>query len=57
MGKNVTKKTTILVVGTWATKTSKEKKAEEYQAKGQEIEIWQTDRLLSVLGLDEEPPF
>ena len=57
VGKNVTKKTTILVVGTWATKTSKEKKAEEYQAKGQEIEIWQTDRLLSVLGLDEEPPF
>lgn len=57
VGKNVTKKTTILVVGTWATKTSKEKKAEEYQAKGQDIEIWPGEKLLGLLELDEEPPF
>ena len=57
VGKNVTKKTTILVVGTWATKTSKEKKAEEYQAKGQEIQIWPGEKLLGLLELDEEPPF
>ncbi len=57
VGKNVTKKTTILVVGTWATKTSKEKKAEENQAKGQNIQIWPSEKLLGLLELDEEPPF
>lgn len=57
VGKNVTKKTTILVVGQWATKTSKEKRAEELQGKGQNIEIWQTDKLLEELQLDEAPPF
>lgn len=57
VGKNVTKKTTILVVGQWATKTSKEKRAEELQGKGQDIAIWQTDKLLEELQLDEAPPF
>ena len=57
MGKNVTKKTTILVVGAWNSVTSKEKRAKELQEKGQEIQIWQADRLLSVLELDDEPPF
>lgn len=57
VGKNVTKKTTILVAGTWATKTSKQKRAEELIAKGQDIKIWSAEELYSVLGLDEEPPF
>lgn len=55
--KSVTKKTTILVLGTWATKTSKEKKAEELIVKGQDIQLWPKDKLLAELGLDEEPPF
>ena len=57
IGKNVTKKTTILVVGEWAKKTSKEKRAEELNDKGQGIAIWPASKLLHVLGLDEEPPF
>ena len=57
VGKNVTKKTTLLVVGAWNSVTSKEKRAKELQEKGQEIQIWQADRLLSVLELDDEPPF
>ncbi|APT89178.1 hypothetical protein CFRA_07805 [Corynebacterium frankenforstense DSM 45800] len=57
IGKNVTKKTTILVVGSWASTTSKEKRARELQEKGQEIQIWPAADLLAALGLDEEPPF
>lgn len=57
IGKNVTKKTTILVVGEWAKKTSKEKRAEELNEKGQGIAIWPASKLLHVLGLDQEPPF
>lgn len=57
VGKNVTKKTTILVVGEWATTTSKEKRARELMEKGQSIEIWPADKLLDILGLSEEPPF
>lgn len=60
VGKNVTRKTTILVAGTWATKTSKEKRAEELIAKGQDIQIWTSAQLFAVLGLeedDEQPPF
>lgn len=56
VGKNVTKKTTILVVGEWATTTSKEKRARELMEKGQNIEIWPADKLLDILGLSEEPP-
>ena len=57
VGKNVTKKTTILVLGQWATKTSKEKRAEQLKAKGQDIALWPASKLLSELHLDEEPPF
>lgn len=60
VGKNVTRKTTILVAGEWATKTSKEKRAEELIAKGQDIQIWTSAQLFAVLGLsadDEQPPF
>lgn len=57
IGKNVTKKTTILVVGEWAKKTSKEKRAEELNEKGQGIEIWPASKLFAALGLDEQPPF
>lgn len=57
VGKNVTKKTTVLVVGEWAKKTSKEKRAEELNEKGQDIAIWPASKLLHVLGLDEQPPF
>ena len=53
MGKNVTKKTTVLVVGEWATMTSKEKRARELNDKGQDIQIWPADKLLEVLGLSE----
>ncbi|RSZ62110.1 DNA polymerase III subunit epsilon [Corynebacterium hylobatis] len=64
IGKNVTRKTTVLVAGEWATKTSKEKRAEELIDKGQEIQIWTSGQLFAVLGLDpqapaddEQPPF
>lgn len=57
VGKNVTRKTTILVAGTWATKTSKQKRAEELIAKGQEIQIWTAAELYTAIGFDEEPPF
>ena len=57
MAKNVTKKSTLLIVGEWAKKTSKEKRAEELQAKGQEIDIWPADKLFAELQLDAEPPF
>ena len=53
----MTKKTTILVVGEWASMTSKEKRARELMEKGQEIEIWPADKLLDILGLNEQPPF
>jgi len=57
VGKNVTKKTTILVVGEWATMTSKEKRARELMDKGQDIQIWPAHHLFEVLGLGEQPPF
>lgn len=64
VGKNVTKKTTILASGPWESKTSKLKRAEELIEKGQALEIWDKDRLLNELGLDpekkieeEQPPF
>ncbi|MCT1368980.1 exonuclease domain-containing protein [Corynebacterium mucifaciens] len=53
VGKNVTKKTTVLVVGEWATMTSKEKRARELNDKGQDIQIWPANKLLEVLGLSE----
>lgn len=56
VGKNATKKTTILVTGEWATTTTKEKRARELMDKGQEIEIWPAQRLFDALGL-EQPPF
>ena len=57
MGKNVTKKTTILVLGEWATTTSKEKRADELNDKGQGIEKWPASKLFEVLELETEPPF
>lgn len=64
IGKNVTRKTTILVAGEWATKTSKEKRAEELIARGQDLQIWTSAQLYAMLGLDpaaaveeEQPPF
>ncbi|WP_245974865.1 exonuclease domain-containing protein [Corynebacterium alimapuense] len=64
IGKNVTKKTTVLVSGPWAKKTSKLKRAEELVDKGQALEIWDATQLFAVLGLDpnqqpveDEPPF
>mgnify|MGYP002041248479 CR=1 FL=1 len=52
VGKNVTKKTTILVVGEWANMTSKEKRARELQDKGQKIQIWPAHKLLETLGIN-----
>lgn len=57
VGKNVTRKTTILVAGPWATITSKQKRAEELKEKGQDIQIWDDQQLFAALGLDEQPPF
>ncbi|MBK4137642.1 DNA polymerase III subunit epsilon [Corynebacterium macginleyi] len=57
IGKNVTKKTTLLIVGEWAKKTSKEKRAEELQKKGHSITFWSGAQLFSELELDAEPPF
>ncbi|WP_040422507.1 exonuclease domain-containing protein [Corynebacterium lipophiloflavum] len=57
VGKNVTKKTTILITGEWATMTSKEKRARELMDKGQDIQIWSAEQLLDALGLNEQPPF
>lgn len=57
IGKNVTKKTTLLVCGPWHTVTSKQKRAEELIEKGQEITLWTADQLYRELGLDEDPPF
>ncbi|QGU04969.1 exonuclease domain-containing protein [Corynebacterium comes] len=64
VGKNVTRKTTILVAGDWATVTSKEKRARELLEKGQDIQIWTSAQLYAVLGIDpqgavddEQPPF
>ncbi|WP_295626150.1 exonuclease domain-containing protein [uncultured Corynebacterium sp.] len=57
VGKNTTKKTTILVAGPWDSVTSKEKKAREYIEKGQNIEIWDEKQLFKALELTEEPPF
>ena len=56
VGKNVTKKTTILVLGEWATTTSKEKRADELNEKGQGIEKWPASKLFEVLELETEPP-
>lgn len=50
VGKNVTKKTTVLVIGEWGSVTSKEKRARELQDKGQEITLWSFDEFLTVLG-------
>lgn len=52
VGKNVTKKTTLLVCGEWNGKTSKQKRAEELQEKGQKIEIWNQGQLLDALDLN-----
>ncbi|MCQ4613459.1 exonuclease domain-containing protein [Corynebacterium pseudogenitalium] len=57
VGKNVTKKTTILVVGEWGSMTSKEKRARQLIEQGQDIAIWKADQLLDALGLNEQPPF
>ncbi|OFS16500.1 BRCT domain-containing protein [Corynebacterium sp. HMSC27B11] len=51
VAKNVTKKTTLLIVGEWATVTSKEKRARELQEQGQELAIWTFEELLQKLGV------
>ena len=55
VGKSVTKKTTILVLGTWATQTSKEKRARQLIEQGQDIQLWPEERLIQELDL--KPPF
>ena len=51
VAKNVTKKTTLLILGEWATVTSKEKRARELQKQGQELAIWTFEELLNKLGV------
>lgn len=57
VGKNVTKKTTVLVVGEWGSMTSKEKRARQLIEQGQDLAIWKAEQLLDALGLNEDPPF
>ena len=57
IGKNVTKKTTLLVCGPWATVTSKQKRAEQLIKQGQAIQLWSAEQLYAALELEEEPPF
>ena len=53
VAKNVTKKTTLLILGEWATVTSKEKRARELQEQGQELAIWTFEELLHKLGVQD----
>src|SRR5699024_10871953 len=53
VAKNVTKKTTLLILGEWATVTSKEKRARELQEQGQELAIWTFEELLQKLGVQD----
>ena len=55
VGKNVTKKTTLLVIGEWGSVTSKEKRARELKDKGQDITLWSFDELLSAVGKSRRP--
>ena len=54
INKGVTKKTTILVAGPWDSVTSKEKRARQLQAEGQEIQIWSEKELFTALELNPE---
>lgn len=54
INKGVTKKTTILVAGPWDSVTSKEKRARQLQAEGQEIQIWSEKELFTALGLNPD---
>lgn len=49
VAKNVTKKTTMLIVGEWHSMTSKEKRARELQGKGQELQIIGFDEFLQLI--------
>ncbi|WP_408925936.1 BRCT domain-containing protein [Corynebacterium sp. YSMAA1_1_F7] len=49
VAKNVTKKTTMLIVGEWPSVTSKEKRARELQGKGQELQIIGFDEFLQLI--------
>ncbi len=51
VAKNVTKKTTLVVAGSWEGKTSKIRKAEELISKGQALEIWSQSQLYSAVGI------
>lgn len=55
VGKNVTKKTTVLVLGTWDSVTSKEKRARELQEKGQDIQLWTFAEFLEKVGRTARP--
>lgn len=57
VGKNVTKKTTVLVLGTWDSVTSKEKRARELQEKGQDIQLWTFAEFLEKIGRTARPEF
>lgn len=57
VGKNVTKKTTVLVIGSWGSTTSKEKRARELRDKGQEIALWSLDEFLTKVGRQPRPDF
>lgn len=57
IGKNVTKKTTMLILGDWGSVTSKEKRARELVEKGQDITIWTFNEFLTALGKAPRPTF
>lgn len=55
VGKNVTKKTTVLIIGEWGSVTSKEKRARELRDKGQDIVLWTFDEFLDKIGTQRRP--
>lgn len=57
VGKNVTKKTTVLILGEWGSVTSKEKRARELKEKGQDIQLWTFDEFLEKVGRTRRPEF
>lgn len=53
VAKNVTKKTTMLIIGEWASVTSKEKRARQLQEQGQEITLLAFEDFLTQAGVTD----
>lgn len=53
IGKGVTKKTNVLILGAWKSITTKQKKAEQLRDAGQEIEFWAMEEAIANAGLSK----